>query len=306
MERTKKEQANLHADETNQILNGTNNSVNHSKKRIINEVSNHHDPKAGEEERRLNQKIESCLAIYRNNFCNCNQVVCKEKLAFHFKVLMKKDLNAVDELCNNMVSIMTGSPQSDKQVNILIFLLQKINVEKFDNDKMDEILNLFLVIYLKCSQAVKLTFVDDIDKVIQLIRDDVKDKKIFFNTIQTYNVMFCGLFQFKKCLAASATGPKECTILRLPDIWKRCKRYDPESDSNHNSKIKMVQHPCNVHGNFVGKESIFHLQNPQMCISFICFLLQFKFKLLNIEDININEKEKQRKDLCNLLMSLLE
>ena len=85
---------------------------------------------------------------------------------------MKQDLNSNDEVCNNVVSIMTGSPHSEKQVNVLIFLLRKINVESFNNDRMDEILNLFVVIYLKCSQSVQLTFVDDIDKVIQLIKED--------------------------------------------------------------------------------------------------------------------------------------
>ena len=50
-------------------------------------------------------------------------------------------------------------------------LLNKIVVEQFNNHKMDEILDLFVVIYLKCSQAVQLTFVDDIDKCMHLIRE---------------------------------------------------------------------------------------------------------------------------------------
>lgn len=55
-------------------------------------------------------------------------------------------------------------------VNILVFLLGKIQVETFENRKMDEILNLFVVVYLKCSQAVQLTLLDDIDRCIVLIR----------------------------------------------------------------------------------------------------------------------------------------
>lgn len=55
-------------------------------------------------------------------------------------------------------------------VNILVFLLGKIQVEPFENRKMDEILNLFVVVYLKCSQAVQLTLLDDIDRCIVLIR----------------------------------------------------------------------------------------------------------------------------------------
>jgi hypothetical protein len=41
-------------------------------------------------------------------------------------------------------------------------------------------------------------------------------------------------------------------------------------------------------------------------IQFVCFIIQFKFKLLNIEDIRQDEKDKQRKELCNLLFNILE
>ena len=69
-----------------------------------------------------------------------------------------------------MINIMTGSPQQDKLVNILVFLLHKIQVETFENRKMDEILNLFVVVYLKCSQAVQLTLLEDIDRSVAIIR----------------------------------------------------------------------------------------------------------------------------------------
>ena len=35
-------------------------------------------------------------------------------------------------------------------------------------------------------------------------------------------------------------------------------------------------------------------------------MIQFKFKLLNIEDINPQERDRQRKDQCFLLFSMLE
>lgn len=85
--------------------------------------------------------------------------------------MLKQDLNSESETINNIINILTGSPNSEKQINILIFLLRKINVEQFPNKKMDEILNLFVVVYLKCSPAVQLTFVDDIDKCMCFIRE---------------------------------------------------------------------------------------------------------------------------------------
>jgi len=41
-------------------------------------------------------------------------------------------------------------------------------------------------------------------------------------------------------------------------------------------------------------------------ISFICFIFQFKFKVLNIEDISQKEKDKQRDQLCTVLVCILE
>jgi len=67
-----------------------------------------------------------------------------------------------------------------------------------------------------------------------------------------------------------------------------------------------VQPNCTVHGNIQLSNCIVDLQDPKGFISFVCFLIQFKFKLLNIEDINPYEKDKQRKELCHLLFSMLE
>lgn len=90
-----------------------------------------------------------------------------------------------------MTNIMMGSPHSEKQISILIFLLNKIHVEQFNTKKLDEILDLFVVIYLKCTQAVQLTFVDDIDKCMQLIKE--ASNKIFVERTFKYKVVLHGL-----------------------------------------------------------------------------------------------------------------
>lgn len=61
-----------------------------------------------------------------------------------------------------------------------------------------------------------------------------------------------------------------------------------------------------MHGTIIPGCCVYSLHTPQLFISFLCFLIQFKFKILNIEDINVFEKERQRKDLCNILFSMLE
>jgi len=105
---------------------------------------------------------------------------------------MKQDINEDNDTINNMINLMTGSPHSDKQINSLIFLLRKINVEQFPNKKMDEILNLFVVVYLKCSPAVQLTFVDDIDKCMCFIRES--QQKLFIERAFEYNAIFYGIY----------------------------------------------------------------------------------------------------------------
>lgn len=173
----------------------------------------------------------SLLAIYRDNFCDCGEGICKTQVQNIFKALLKQDLNANEETITSMSNLLTGSPHSNKQINILIYLLKKIQVEKFGNKKMDEILNLFVVIYLKCSQAVQLTFLDDIDKIVCMIKE--AQQEVIIQKKFTYNITLFNLHQFKQCMNKHAEGSKEkeCDYLSLHSIKKRCKRYDQKHES---------------------------------------------------------------------------
>jgi hypothetical protein len=64
---------------------------------------------------------------------------------------MKQDLNKNQHVLHDMWNIMMGSQNNDKQTKILKYWLQKIHVETFQNERMDEILELFVLIYLKCT-----------------------------------------------------------------------------------------------------------------------------------------------------------
>ena len=57
---------------------------------------------------------------------------------------------------------------------------------------MDQLLDLFVVIYLKTSQSVQLTFVDDIDKMMHLIKEN--QKAIFVEKKFTWKIVAYGLF----------------------------------------------------------------------------------------------------------------
>lgn len=93
----------------------------------------------------------SLLAIYRDNFCDCGNEKCKNALQKKFRELIKQDLNMNDHTIKDIINIMMGSPTSEKLVTVLTTLLNKLVIESFDNYKMMEILDLFVVIYLKCS-----------------------------------------------------------------------------------------------------------------------------------------------------------
>lgn len=165
--------------------------TNLSKKRSIDLVQNSGSA-VKEQPKSHSDKIDSLLAIYKDNFCKCNDGSCKQGLITQFRTLMKQDLAQNTNTIRDMMNIMMGSPHSEKQVNILIFILTKITVETFPNDKMDEILNLFVVVYLKCSREVQLTFVDDIDKLMQFVKEG--QEKIFVQKEFTFNAMFYSIY----------------------------------------------------------------------------------------------------------------
>jgi hypothetical protein len=56
---------------------------------------------------------------------------------------------------------------------------------------MDELLKMFVVIYLKCSQAVQLTFVNDIDLCMHMIKE--KTDKLFVENSFVYKVLLSGI-----------------------------------------------------------------------------------------------------------------
>lgn len=109
------------------------------------------------------------MALYRDNFCACKDGECKIGLQNHFRRLMKQDFSHCEETITNMISVLQGSSHSPKQINILVSLLKKLTIEQYSHQKMDQILDLFVVLYLKCSRDVQLTFLDDIDKMYLMI-----------------------------------------------------------------------------------------------------------------------------------------
>lgn len=157
---------------------------------------------------------------------------------------MKQDFSHCEETITNMISVLQGSSHSPKQINILVSLLRKLTIEQYSHQKMDEILDLFVVLYLKCSRDVQLTFLDDIDKMYLMIVES--QQQIFVERKFQQKLCFFGMYQFKKCLADSPAGiceDEKCDILRLEKIKARLKRYDIHAEGS-NQKVSLSAQPC--------------------------------------------------------------
>ena len=75
--------------------------------------------------------------------------------------------------------------------------------------------------------------------------------------------------------------------MNLDNIKSRTKRYDPRTQHTSSKSSVQLTHPgCNIHGTFSMEDAIKNLKTPKSFISFISFLIQIKFKLLNTEDFN--------------------
>ena len=53
-----------------------------------------------------------------------------------------------------MQSVLYGCPRTNRQINILTMILRKIYIQEFEDKEMDALLDLFIVVYYKCSQEV--------------------------------------------------------------------------------------------------------------------------------------------------------
>lgn len=68
----------------------------------------------------------------------------------------------------------------------------------------------------------------------------------------------------------------------------------------------MAVEQCEQHGDVDQQSATFQCNSATKFISFTCFLIQFKFKLLNIEDIAQTEKDRQRREMCNIIKCMIQ
>jgi cystathionine beta-lyase/cystathionine gamma-synthase len=72
-------------------------------------------------------------------------------------------------------------------------------INKISKDLMNELLQLFVVLYLKSNNSLKLTILEDLEKIFLLIKEH--ETKIFVDGTFKQIILFPGICQFKHCVA---------------------------------------------------------------------------------------------------------
>ena len=80
------------------------------------------------------------------------------------------------------------------------------------------------------------------------------------------------------------------------------------SDRNNrrNTEISPKVHECSKHGMIDLSACQLNLKTTRQALKFTSFLMQFKFKLLKIEDVPAQERQKQHLKLLRTIMFYLE
>jgi hypothetical protein len=83
----------------------------------------------------------------------CAKPNCKKELTNQFQKFMRSELSR--KFVVDLVNIIAGSSsKSDKIINILIYFLKYLSLNTIGKDVQDDMLNLFVMIYLKSSRPL--------------------------------------------------------------------------------------------------------------------------------------------------------
>ena len=75
---------------------------------------------------------------------------------------------------------------------------------------MDDLLELFVVLFLKSDEAVKVTLLVDIQNVFHILKQN--ETRIFVDRLFKYKILFYGISQFKHCLRKAEAGKRDGSV----------------------------------------------------------------------------------------------
>ena len=74
-------------------------------------------------------------------------------------------------MVKDLINILMGSTKNIKIVKTIWWLLKYMELNKISKGLMDELLKLFVVIYLKSGPSVKLALYEDLENVFFYVKD---------------------------------------------------------------------------------------------------------------------------------------
>lgn len=102
----------------------------------------------------------------------------------------------------DLINIIAGSSsKSDKIINILIYFLKYLSLNQIGKDSLDDMLNLFVMIYLKASRPLQRAVVEDLETIFFMIKD--QETLLFIDQHFKFKIFFQQLMQFQYCMKLS-------------------------------------------------------------------------------------------------------
>ena len=98
----------------------------------------------------------------------------------------------------DMTYIVMGSSKSNKNSNIIARLLGSMGVHILNKEMIDDLLQLFMVLFLKSEEVVKVAFLQDLTEIFQALKET--ETKIFVDKKFSYKFLFFNTLQFIHCL----------------------------------------------------------------------------------------------------------
>lgn len=99
--------------------------------------------------------------------------------------------------------IITGTKQK-QSAKLFKFFFKFLDQQDLNRDLLDDLLQLFVVLFLKSEESVRVTVLEDLDKVFNLLKRN--ETKIFVDGNYKYKVFFFGISQFQLCNASMEEG----------------------------------------------------------------------------------------------------
>lgn len=173
-------------------------------------------------------------------------------------------------MVRDLINILMGSPKNIKIAKTIWWFLKYMELNVISKDLMDEVLKLFVVMYLKSASSIKVALQEDLENVFVYLKD--KETKIIVDRVFKYQLMFPQISQFRHCLKFYEQEPEKpmCEILARTAA-SRVSKSRSSVELTYNAFKKCLAHGgVDLTGDQRGQ--VLNLSSKVRFISVVCFL----------------------------------